>query len=328
VIREPGPPEVLEEAIVPDPAPGPGEVLVQVKAAGLNRADLLQRRGLYPAPDGSPSSIPGLEFAGEVVSAGERVQAPLPGARVMGIVGGGAQAERLVVRASHCLPVPPSFSWEEAAGIPEAFMTAWDALFLQGRLQPGESVLIHAAGSGVGTAAIQLSTAAGCTSIGLSRTPGKRALLKAVSAAEALDPGDADLLEKIRRASAPNGVDLILDLVGSSAVPLNLRALRPGGRWVLIGLLGGGRAEIDLGALLTRRLTMIGSTLRARTPDEKGTLSDRFRRQVLPLLARGLVRPVLDRTLPVSAVQEAHQVMERNENFGKIVLRMDGWKNF
>jgi putative PIG3 family NAD(P)H quinone oxidoreductase len=323
VITRPGGPEVLDLAEVPDPIPGPGELLVRVRAAALNRADLLQRRGLYPAPAGVPEKIPGLEFAGEVEACDSRAEGFRPGDRVMGILGGGGQAERVTLHHRLCMAVPASLTWEQAASIPETFLTAYDALYLRGRLAAGENVLIQAAGSGVGIAAFQLTRAGGANAIGLARTAEKRRRLEAGGLAPVMDPADRNAAKQIVRAAAGRGVDLILDLVGAGAWPLHARVLRERGRVVVIGLLSGSRCEIDLGLLMRKRATLTGSVLRSRPLEEKAALTHEFAGRMLPLFSRGDLRTWIDRSLPLHQVNEAHALMERNENLGKIVLTLE-----
>jgi putative PIG3 family NAD(P)H quinone oxidoreductase len=324
VITRPGGPEVLEIHELPTPSFGPEEVLVQVRAAALNRADLLQRRGQYPAPPGSPAHVPGLEFAGEVEVCGDRVRGLRRGDRVMGILGGGGCAEKVSLHERLCLSIPPAMSWEQAAAIPEAYLTSYDALFHRGGLSAGEVLLVHAAGSGVGTAAVQLALVSGARPIGLSRTPEKRRRLQAMGLSHVLDPQTPNLAEAIRIASGGRGVDLVLDLLGASVWPLDLEVLRERGRLVLIGLMGGSRVELDLAQLMRKRLTLVGSVLRSRPLEEKVALVQQFVRRILPLFAVGSIRPVVDRTLPLESVAEAHGLLERNETFGKLVLTIDG----
>jgi len=322
VIRAPGAPEVLAIEEVPTPVHGPDEVLVRVRATALNRADLLQRRGRYPAPAGSSQNIPGLEFAGEVERAGDRVRGLQPGDRVMGLLGGGGYAEYVAVHEGLCMRIPPSMSWTDAAAIPEAFVTAYDALFLQGGLAAGEVVLLHAAASGVGTAAAQLAELTGARAIGLSRTADKRRRLAAVGLFRALDPTSDDLAASVHDATSGRGVDLVLDLVGGPALASNLELLAASGRLVVVGLLGGARGELDLARLMTRRLTLTGTVLRSRPVEEKIALVRKFARRLLSPFAAGRLHPVVDRVLPFSEAPAAHALMERNENFGKIVLEL------
>ena len=322
MITRPGGPEVLEVRDVPDPVAGPEEVVVRVRASALNRADILQRRGLYPAPPGAPADIPGLEFAGEVESCGNQVTTLHPGDRVMGIVGGGGQAERLRLHERLCLRIPPGTGFEEAAAVPEAFLTAYDALFHCGGLQPGEAVLIHAAASGVGTAAAAIATMAGARVIALSRSADKRRRLGGMGLHRVLDPGDESLVSLIRMALGGEGVDLVIDLVGAATWPLDLEVAAQRGRIVLVGTMSGAKVEADLGVLMRKRLTVVGTVLRSRPLEEKIELVQAFGRTMLPLLAAGRLRPVVDRVLPLDEAAVAHAAMEANKNFGKIVLRI------
>jgi putative PIG3 family NAD(P)H quinone oxidoreductase len=323
VIARHGGPEVLELRDVPEPEPGPGQVQVRVRAAALNRADLLQRRGRYPAPPDAPADIPGLEFAGEVLRAGPGAGRFPPGARVMGIVGGGGYAERVAVHEGLCLPVPPGLGWTEAAAIPEAFLTAFDALYRAGQLAPGETVLIHAAASGVGTAAVQLARACQAEVVALSRTESKRRRLAASGVAAVLDPGSTDLARAIRAALGGRGVDLVLDLVGAAAWSQNLDVLACRGRLVVVGLLGGSRVELDLGLLMQRRLTIVGRALRTRPAEERIELVAAFAEWLESDPASRALRPIVDRVFALEQAAEAHATMEQNANFGKIVLSVD-----
>jgi len=321
-ISRPGGPEVLELRTVADPVAGPDEVLVHVRASALNRADVLQRRGLYPAPPGAPSDIPGLEFAGDVEGCGELVTTLQPGDRVMGIVGGGGHAEKLTIHERLCLRIPPGMSFEDAAAVPEAFLTAYDALFLRGGLKPGEAVLLHAAGSGVGTAAGSIATVAGARVIALSRSADKRRRLETMGIHRVCDPAAPNAAEAIRLAAGGVGVDLVIDFLGASSFALNLDVLAVRGRLVLVGTMGGTKAEADLGVILRKRLTVIGTVLRSRPIEEKIELVQSFAHTMLPLLAAGRLHPVVDRVVPLEDAASAHAVMERNENFGKIVLKI------
>jgi len=307
---------------VADPSPDPGQVLVRVRATAVNRADLLQRRGRYPAPPGSPADIPGLELAGEIESCGAGVEGRSPGARVMAIVGGGAYAERVAFPAGFCIDVPHALAWEDAAAIPEAFLTAWDAAVVQARLAPGETLLVTAAGSGVGTAAVQLGAALGARVVALARSAGKRARLAALGAAAVLDPGDPDLATLLRASAGGAGVDVVLDLVGASGWPVYLATLAERGRIVVVGTLSGSKLELDLSAVMRRRATVLGTVLRSRPDAEKAALSAAFTREVLPRFAGGSLHPVIDRVLPLAQAAEAHRVVEADENFGKVVLRV------
>jgi putative PIG3 family NAD(P)H quinone oxidoreductase len=318
--------EGLAVSDLPDaPPPTADRVRVRVRAAGLNRADILQRLGRYPAPPGFAQDIPGLEFAGEVESVGDDARAWKIGDRVFGITGGAAQAELVTVPESTLARVPDNLDWAEAAAVPEVFMTAHDALFTQCGLQMGERVLIHAAGSGVGTAAIQLVRAAGAVAYGTSRTAEKLERAKefglAGSVAVAGDP--FRFTEAVNDRTAGEGVNVILDLVGASYLKANLAALALKGRLIFVGTTGGARAEIDYSVVMSRRLRIMGTSLRTRSIEEKATATRLFAQHVVPLLARGKVRTVIDRTYSIDEVRAAHDYLESNESFGKVVLMFD-----
>lgn len=325
-ITRAGGPDVLEITDHVAPEPGGTDVLVQVAAAGLNRADLLQRRGQYPAPAGTPSDIPGLEYAGTIVAVGSGVTSRRVGDRVMGIVGGGAMATHVTVNERETIAIPEGMPFDVAAAIPEVFLTAFDALFLQGDLKLGETVLIHAVGSGVGTAAVQLARAAGARVAGTSRSKDKLERCKALGLDHPIFV-DAD-----GRFAGEISADVILDCVGAGYLAENLRALAPRGRLVCIGTLSGGKGELPLGMLLGKRATVIGSVLRSRPLEEKAALARRFEREALPLFSRSTGRPasshdegpalspVLTTTLPMSRIAEAHVLMEADQTFGKTVL--------
>jgi putative PIG3 family NAD(P)H quinone oxidoreductase len=322
VVTRFGGPEVLQPREVPDPVAGAEDVIVRVRATAVNRADLLQRMGRYPAPPGAPDDIPGLEFAGEVESCGESVRTLQTGDRVMGILGGGGYAEKVAVHERLCLRIPPSFGWEPAGATPEAFLTAYDALFRCGSLAAGQRVLVQAAGSGVGTAAVQLAQVAGSQVIGLSRTSAKRHRLRELGLEQVFDPGADGLAERILAATGGEGVDLVLDLVGAAAWPLHRAILSERGRMVIIGLMGGSRLEIDLFDLMRKRLTVAGSVLRSRDTLEKISLVREFGERIIPLMTGGSLGPIVHCTMDLAEAADAHRLMERNENFGKIVLRV------
>jgi len=323
VITGVGGPEVLELRDVATPEPRGDQVRVRVRASGLNRADLLQARGHYPAPAGVPADIPGLEYAGEVDALGPDVTGPLKvGDRVFGIVAGGAQAEYVVTHERMAVPIPTHLDFVEAAAVPEVFLTAHDALVTQGRLGPGERVLIHAVGSGVGTAAAQLAHAMGCTVFGTARTAGKLEQARSLGMDVAIDTSHEEFAEVVRRETSGEGVQVVLDLLGADALAGNLRALAPRGRLVLVGLLGGREAALDLGLMLAKRLTVIGTTLRARPLEEKIAVTRLFASQVIPWFQRGFVRPVVDSVFPFQAVRDAHSRMASNQTFGKVILRL------
>lgn len=315
--------EGLEVREVPRPAePSADRILVRVRSSALNRADLLQRRGLYPAPKGAPPDIPGLEFAGEIVSTGAEVNRVRVGERVFGIAGGGAQAEYIVVPESTVARVPKNLDWAEAASIPEAFITAHDALFTQGALRVGESVLVHAVGSGVGLAATQLAHAAGAIVYGTSRTPEKleRAREYGLSGALAVSDDPSLVVEAVREWTKGAGVDVILDLVGAKYLSANLDSLALKGRLLFVGTTAGASAQLDFGAVMRKRLKIIGTVLRSRSIEEKAAATRRFEKHVLPLLERGVVRPVIDKIYNMEEVRAAHSRLESNESFGKVVL--------
>jgi putative PIG3 family NAD(P)H quinone oxidoreductase len=306
----------------PDPVPGPGEVVVRVHGAGLNRADLVQRAGFYAAPPGSPADIPGLEFAGEVVAHGDGVTEPAIGARVFGIAGGGGQAELLAVPASQCAPVPASIDLVTAGGVPEVFVTAHDALITQCEMQTGEVLLVHAVGSGVGTAAVQLGRAAGCTVVGTARTPEKLDAARALGldhgilAARDLDP--AALAADI--TAAVGQVDVVLELVGGDYVVTDLAVTGLRGRIALVGMMAGTRTQVDLGAMLMKRIRVFGTTLRGRSVEEKAAATAAFVRDVVPRLADGTVVPVIAHTFPLADAPAAYELLASDAVFGGIVL--------
>jgi len=320
-IKEPGGLEALHIDRVSVDDPGPGQILVEVAAAGLNRADLLQRRGLYPAPPGAPKDVPGLEYAGRVAAVGDGVRSLEIGDPVMGIVGGGAMATHLVVHEREAIRVPEGLALTHAAAIPEAFLTAYDALFEQAGLTSGERVLIHAVASGVGTAALQLARLAGARALGTSRTEDKLDRCAELGLAEGLHVTEGLFAEEVKERTDGRGVDVVLDLVGAAYLAENLASLAPLGRMVVIGLLGGAEAELPLGTLMKKRLRVLGSVLRTRPLEEKAILAQRFAARVAPLFAAdGPLSAVVDDVMPMAEVREAHARMERNETFGKLVL--------
>jgi NADPH:quinone reductase len=300
-------------------------VRVRVRAAGLNRADILQRLGRYPAPPGYPQDIPGMEFAGEVEEIGEESRRWKVGDRVFGIIGGGGQAEYVTVPESHLAAVPTNLDWSEAGAVPEVFMTAHDALFTQCGLQMGERVLIHAAGSGVGTAAIQLVRAAGATAFGTSRTADKLEKAKEFGLTESfVASGDGmEFAEAVKQWTGGTGVEVLLDLVGAAYLKGNLAAIGSRGRLIFVGTTSGAKAELDFSVAMGKRLRMMGTSLRTRSAEEKTTATRLFAQHVVPLLASGAVRPVIDKVFPLEEVRAAHQRIESNESFGKVVLMID-----
>ena len=308
---------LLEER--PTPVAGAGQILVHVHATALNRADLLQRKGLYAAPSGWPPDIGGLEYAGTVEAVGRPGGQAVrwkEGDRVMGLVGGGGHAEYVVVNADEALAVPSKLSWTEAAAIPEVFLTAWDALTTRGRLQKGERGLLHAAASGVGTAAVQIVRHLGATSIGTSRSAEKLVKLKTLGLDEGIDTSTRGFREQL---TAP--VDLIIDPLGGPAYADNLASLRLHGRLVMLGFLQGSRVEgVDLRVMLHQRLTVVGTVMRARSAEERRALAGEYQVHLLPLFERGVLTPIVGDTVPMTAIAEAHAAMEKNETFGKVVL--------
>lgn len=318
-VTEPGGPDVLRLTDVADPAPGRQDLLVRVRATAVNRADLLQRRGLYPPPEGA-SEILGLELAGDVVEVGDAVTAWSVGDRVCAVVAGGGYAELAAVPARTALPWPPGFDAVRTAAVPEAFTTAYDNLIVRGRLAPGETTLIHGGSGGVGTAAIQLAAWWGARVLTTAGSPEKLQVCRDLGAHAAIDYRREDVLERVRALTDGRGADVVLDVLGGEALPSNLRMLATEGRLVVIGLLRGASGEIDLRRMLTRRLTVTASTLRARDLDEKAALADQVHREVWPGFAERRLRPVIDRVLPLARAAEAHAAMEAGEHTGKIVL--------
>jgi putative PIG3 family NAD(P)H quinone oxidoreductase len=324
VITKPGGPEVLELRDVPTPEPAPGQVRVRIRACAVNRADLLQRMGMYPPPADAPPDIPGLEIAGEVDAVGSGVVELAKGDRVFGVVGGGAYAEAVVVHARTLARIPDSLDFTSAAAVPEAFITAYDAMVLQGGLTAGEVVLVHAVGSGVGTAAVQIARAIGARSIGTARGESKLARARELGMNDGVVPGAGksgpEFAVKVREATQGRGVDVVLELVGGTYVPESLASLAEKGRLVLVGLLAGTRADVDLGVVLRRRLRVFGTVLRARPLEEKILAAQVLGGRLAPLFASGALKPVIDRVLPLEKAGEAHASMADNEGFGKIVL--------
>lgn len=321
VITEPGPPGVLRIRDVPDPEPGPGEIRVRVAATAVNRADLLQRQGQYPAPADWPDHIPGLEYAGEVDAVGPNVGVWEVGDRVMGLVGGGSYAERVVLSADEAVGIPRGLSYDQAAAIPEAFITAGDALGLRMGLQSGETLLVHAVGSGVGTAALQIARAWGARVIGTSRSPWKLERAKELGLAVAIDTSEGGFAPAVLAATARRGAPGILDLVGGPYLEEDLECVGTLGRIVLVGLTAGRTAQLDLGAVLRKRVTVVGTVLRSRPPVERAAAARSFEELVSPLLSRGTAVPVIHEVLPMTDVVRAHELLESNETFGKVVLR-------
>jgi NADPH2:quinone reductase len=320
VLESYGGPEVLTLREVPDPVPGPEEVLVRVVSTALNRADLLQRQGHYPGPP-MAHEIPGMELAGRVAACGERAARWSIGDAVMGLVGGGAYAELVTIHERQLVPVPPALPLADAGAVPEVFFTAWDAMVRHGGLTPGRVVLVHAGGSGVGTAAIQYARAMGAKVV-VTASAGKLDACRALGANLAIDYGTQVYVAVARDFTGGVGVDVVVDLVGGDYLARNVEVVAVGGRIVSVGLVGGASGTMPLGALMAKRATLVGTVLRARPLEEKIALAQRFEREVLPFLADGTCRPVIDSRYPLDEVAEAHRRMESNANVGKIVLEV------
>jgi NADPH:quinone reductase len=321
-ISRPGGPEVLEVREMEPPEPAANQILVKVRASALNRADLLQRRGKYPAPSGAPKESPGIEFAGEVAALGPETREWTVGQRVFGIAGGGAHAEYIAVHERSVAAVPAALDWYQAAAVPEAFITAHDALWVRAGLRPSETVLIHAAGSGVGLAAVQLVRALGAVPYGTSRTADKleRAREVGLEQGVALPESTDALSDRARDWTNGNGFDVVLDLVGGPYVAASVRVLGIKGRLLLVGTTGGSRAELDLGQVLGKRLSLHGTVLRARPLEEKIDATRRFAAEVVPLFDRGVLRPNVDRVFRLEDIGTAHELLESNRTFGKVVI--------
>jgi putative PIG3 family NAD(P)H quinone oxidoreductase len=297
----------------PDPEPGSGEVLVRVKAAGLNGADMMQRRGLYPPPPGYPEEIPGLEFAGEVIGLGPGARRFKEGDRVMAVIGGGAQAELVTVHEREAMPVPDTLGWPEAGGLPEVFMTAHDAVFTQAELQPGEHLLVHGGAGGVGTAAIQLARATGARVTATVRNEGLRDAVAELGA-EVIDPEGFE---------ERGPFDVILELVGAPNLPTNVKSLATRGRLVVIGISAGAKGELNLGALMGNRGRVMASTLRSRPLEEKAAAARLLERSVLPLIESGAVTVPVHATYPLEQASDAYDAFAAGGKLGKIVLISD-----
>lgn len=319
IIREPGGPQVLVPSERPTPSPGPGEVLIRVAAAGVNRPDVLQRQGHYAPPPGT-TDIPGLEVAGVIEQVGPGVERWRTGDRVCALLAGGGYAEYAVAPAVQCLPVPEGLSLPEAAALPEVIFTVWANVFERGRLQAGETLLVHGGSSGIGTAAIQLAHAHGATVITTAGSDDKCRACEALGAALAINYRTTDFVAAAKAHTGGRGVDLVLDMVGGEYLQRNIDVLAPDGRLVQIGQLGGPRSTINTIPILTKRLTLTGSTLRSRPVEEKGRLARAVEAQVWPLIAGGQVRVPIHQTFGLEQAAEAHRVMESSTHVGKLVL--------
>ena len=317
-----GGPELAEIREIPEPVAQRGEVLVRVRAAALNRADLLQRRGLYPPPPGYREDVPGLEFAGEVAALGSGVVGWKVGDRVMAIASGEAQAEYVIADPFMLLRIPEEMGFAEAAAIPEAGITAHDALVTLGGFRSGGTALVHAVGSGVGTMALQIAKAMGGTVVGTARSADKLEKARALGLDHAILVGKEDpkFADDVKRITGRRGAPVVIDFVGAPYMAENLASLAPQGTIVLVGTMGGPKATVDLGVLMRARGRVVGTVLRPRPLFEKIQATQAFAREVMPLVASGRVKPVLDRAWPASQVKEAHEQLERNDSFGKVVL--------
>ncbi len=312
VIDKPGGPEVLDWREVPDPRPEPGEVLVEVTASAVNRADILQRRGLYNPPPGA-SPYPGLECSGVVAEVGSDVEGFRPGDRVCALLAGGGYAEKVAVPWQQLMRVPDGVDPVEAAGLPEVACTVWSNVFMTARLRRGETLLVHGGASGIGTMAVQLAKAFGSRVVVTAGSAEKISYCLGLGADEGIDYRDGDFSEKVQ-------ADVILDIIGGPYLPKNVRALKTGGRLVVIGMQGGSKGELDLGALLAKRASVHGTTLRARPIDEKGVIVRGVVENVWPLVDAGVIRPVIHARVPMSDAAEAHRILESGEHIGKILL--------
>ena len=321
-IEEHGDPEVLKLDSMPVPEPKPGEVLIRVAAAGVNRPDVMQRKGLYPPPPGA-TDVPGLEISGTVVSVGENVTEPAVGAEVCALVVCGGYAEYCLAAASLCLPIPKSLSLDDAAGLPETFFTVWTNVFERGQLKSGDSILVHGGSSGIGTTAIQLCKAFGAKVYTTAGTPEKCKFCEQLGADAAINYRKQDFSEEIKKLTDGKGVDVILDMVGGPYFPKNIRLLAVEGRLVQIALMQGSKAEVDFLSLLLKRVTLTGSTLRPRSIEQKTNIAQALRKNVWPLLDSGTVRPIIYQIFPLEQAAEAHILMESSTHIGKILLKTD-----
>lgn len=319
VLRSHGGPENLVVEEVPDPVPGPDEALIDIRATALNRADLLQVMGLYPNPRQADIEIPGLEFSGVVSAVGQRVTAWKQGDEVMGIDAGGGYADKIAVHERQLMRVPASVSVADAAAIPEVFLTAWDALVVQGGLTSGRWALVHAGASGVGTASIQIAKSIGAR-IAVTCSAGKAHGCRDLGADLVVDYGAQDFVAEVRAVTGDTGVDVILDVIGGTYIDRNIQVVSTQGRIVQVGLMGGGNASVNVGLLLAKRAALIGTALRSRPLEQKIALTQRFVREVLPLFDSGQLRPIIDSRYPIDRIVDAHLYMASNANTGKILI--------
>jgi len=317
----PGGPDVLKPVTLPIPEPGPGEVLVKVAFAGVNRPDVVQRQGKYPPPPGA-SPIPGLEISGKVAALGQGVTEFLPGQAVCALVSGGGYAEYCLAKAAHCLPVPEGLGLDEAAALPETLFTVWHNVFERGYARDGETMLVHGGTSGIGTMAAMLGRHFGVTVIVTCGSPEKCSRALEIGAAHAIDYKTSDFVEEVARITEGRGVDLVLDMVAGDYVARNLKCLAPDGRHVTIAVQGGVKAEINMAVVMTRRYTLTGSTLRPRSDAFKGLLAQEILANAWPLVEEGELRPVMDACFPLAEAAAAHARMEAGDHVGKIVLKV------
>jgi putative PIG3 family NAD(P)H quinone oxidoreductase len=317
-IDDPGGPEALVWAEVPDPTAGPGEVIVEVTAAAVNRADVMQRQGHYPPPPGT-SPYPGLECSGVITALGEGVTDHHIGERVCALLSGGGYAEQVAVPAGQLLPIPQQMSVQEAAALPEVACTVWSNVVDIARLRKGDTLLVHGGGGGIGTFAIQLGKALGATVLVTAREA-KHAQLRALGADLAIDYTSADFVTETQKFTDGKGVNVILDIIGAKYLDRNVQALAPDGRIAVIGMQGGRRGELDLGALMAKRGSVSATTLRARPARDKARIVKGVRERVWPLVDAGAIRPIIDRTIPMAEASEAHRLMESSDHLGKILL--------
>jgi NADPH2:quinone reductase len=320
-IAAPGGPEQLQAAVRALPMPGEGEVLVRVEAAGVNRPDVMQRQGRYPPPPGA-SDLPGMEIAGEIVALGAKVGDLSVGDKITSLLPGGGYAGYAVAAAPLCMPIPKGLSMVEAAAIPETFMTVWTNLFERGGCKAGDTVLVHGGTSGIGTTAIQLAAAWGAKVFATAGSEAKARACEKFGAVRGIDYRQEDFVQVIRAATQGYGIDITLDMVAGSYVARNLDIAAVEGRVVTISTLGGSKAEINMGLIMVKRLSLTGSTLRARTVAQKAAVADAMRRNVWPLIEQGKVRPIIFKTFPLAQASEAHRLMETSNHIGKIVLTL------
>lgn len=319
-IREPGAPDVLQPTRLAVPEPRKGEVLVRVRAAGVNRPDVLQRLGMYPVPEDA-DPLPGLEISGDVVAVGKAADGWIPGDRVMALTHGGGYAEYCRVHQAHCLPIPGGLSYEEAAAIPETFFTVWYNVFMRAGLQRGESILVHGGSSGIGTTAIQLGKASGASVIVTAGTHEKCDFCTELGADHAINYNGEDWESRVLELTEARGVDVVLDMVAGPYMQKNMNVLARDGRYVIIAFLRGPKAELNMRQVLGKRLTITGSTLRPQTTAEKAAIATEIREHVLPMLESGGVRPIIHATFPLADAGKAHALMESSRHMGKIVLQ-------